>query len=146
MSLRCLALLCILIAPITARSAEFATLADARKTADTAVAFFVQEKVVAGYGVLKPYWPVPGVEVDNLANQTNTQWPMLKGRFGQSLRSEFVKECKAGESLARFVYLQKFQNHALRWVFTIYKPKDKWVFNSVSFDDNVGVLFQGSDC
>jgi hypothetical protein len=97
---------------------------------------------VAGYETLKPYWPLASVEIDNLANQTNTQWPMVKQRFGTSIATEFIKETKAGDSLARFVYLQKFQNHAIRWVFTFYKPKDRWIINGVSFDDRLDLLFE----
>jgi hypothetical protein len=141
-----LSLLLIFSAPITALAADFASLAEARKAADKAIALFQQEKLVAGYASLKPYWPMAGVEIDNLANQTNTQWPMVKSRFGASIGAEFVKECKGGDSLARLVYLQKFQNHAIRWVFTFYKPNDKWLINAVSFDDNIGALFQAGDC
>jgi hypothetical protein len=146
MRLNPLTLLVVLAAPSIVFAADFANLGEARKVADKAVALFQQEKIVAGYGSLKSYWPLPGVEIDNLASQTNTQWPMVKGRFGASLSTEFVKECKVGDSVARFVYLQKFQNHAIRWMFTFYKPKDKWLVNTVSFDDNIGALFHADNC
>lgn len=125
----------------SALSDDFASLADARKVSDKSVSFFKQEKIVEAYNTLKPYWPLPPVEIDNLANQTNTQWPMLKQRFGASIDTEFVKEQKVGESLARFIYLQKFQNHAVVWIFVFYKPKDSWVINSVSFTDRNSLLF-----
>lgn len=134
--------LCLLVLPSAAFAGDFANLTDARKVTDKAVSLFQQEKIVAGYETLKPYWPLPSVEIDNLANQTNMQWPMVKQRFGTSMATEFVKEIKGGESLARFVYLQKFQNHAIRWVFTFYKPKDRWIINAVSFDDRVELLFE----
>lgn len=137
-----LILLCAVALPSTALAGGFANLVDARNLADQAVALFRQEKIVEGYDTLKPYWPLPGVEIDNLANQTNTQWPMVKQRFGTSIGTEFVSESRAGESLARFVFLQKFQHHALRWVFTFYKPQDQWIINAVSFDDHLANLFE----
>lgn len=137
-----LILLCMCAVPTAALAGEFASLAEARKVSDKAVALFQQEKIVAGYASLKPYWPLSSVEIDNLANQTNTQWPMVKQRFGTSIATEFIKESKAGESFARFIYLQKFENHAIRWVFTFYKPKDRWIINGVSFDDRLDLLLE----
>jgi hypothetical protein len=135
-------IVCALAVPTVVLADDFASLADARKVADKAVALFRQEKIVEGYAGLKPYWPLPPVEIDNLANQTNTQWPMVKQRFGSSIATEFVEEKRVGESFARYVYLQKFRNHAIRWIFMFYKPSDRWVINSVAFDDRVGLLFE----
>jgi len=126
----------------TAFGAELATLSDARKLSDKAIALFQKEQIDAGYATLQPYWPLNAVEIQNLANQTTTQWPMIKGRFGPSISTEFISESKVGESLARFVYLQKFKNHAIRWVFIFYKPEEKWVINSFSFDDQLHQQFE----
>jgi hypothetical protein len=137
-----ISLVCVLPIPTVVVAEDFANLGDARKVADRTVALFKQEKIVEGYAGLKPYWPLPPVEIDNLANQTNTQWPMVKQRFGSSIATEFVEEKRVGESFARFVYLQKFRNHAIRWIFMFYKPGDRWVINSVAFDDRVGLLLE----
>ena len=130
-----------LAVPVTTLADDLATLVEARKVSDRAVALFAKEKFAEGYGSLKPYWPLPAVEVDSLANQTNMQWPLVRQRFGPSIGTEFVNEAQAGASFGRFIYLQKFQNHAVRWVFTFYKPKDRWIINGVSFDDQVHQLF-----
>jgi hypothetical protein len=129
--------------PAISHSGDFSNLVEARKVTDEAVAMLKQEKFESAYATLKPYWPLPSVEIDNLANQTSTQWPVVKQRFGASIGTEFISEAKAGESYARFIYLQKFDNHAIRWVFTFYKPKDRWVVNGVSFDDRIELLL---DC
>lgn len=137
-----LVLLGLLLAPIASRSDDFGTLADARKIADQAVSLFAVEKFTEGYGSLKPYWPLAAVEIDSVANQTTTQWPIVRQRFGTTIGTEFVRQVEGGSSFARFIYLQKFQNHAIRWVFTFYKPKERWIVNGVSFDDQVQLLFQ----
>jgi hypothetical protein len=134
------AYLCLVALPGFALGESFANLAEARKVSDLAVSLFREEKIVEGYGILKPYWPLPPVEIDNLANQTNMQWPMVRQRFGAAVGTEFVRERKVGESIAEYVYLQKFQHHAIRWVFIFYKPQDRWFMNSVSFDDNIRSL------
>ncbi|MET0091337.1 MAG: hypothetical protein ABW068_15190 [Candidatus Thiodiazotropha sp.] len=131
----------LLIAPC-ANADSFGSLKEARSVFEQAMKAFQSEQITEGYGILKPYWPMPGVELENLANTTNTQWPMVKQRFGTSIGTEFILEEKAGNSLARFIYLQKFEHHAIRWIFRLYKPRDKWVINGVSFDDQIEQLFQ----
>lgn len=66
--------------------------AEARKKADQIMAFVNQEKFAEAYEVLKPFWPLPAVEIDGLANQMNTQWPMVQQRYGKSLATEFISE------------------------------------------------------
>jgi hypothetical protein len=54
-----------LAAPTNVLADDFASLADARKVTDKAVALFKQEKIVDGYAALEPYWPLPAVEIEN---------------------------------------------------------------------------------
>ena len=117
------------------------TAADARKLADRAMALFQQEKFEEGYNVLKPYWPLAPVEIDSLANQTTTQWPVVRQRFGASLGSEFIGEKTVGKSFVQFTYIQKFERHAIRWLFTFYRPSDRWIVNTASFDDTISAMF-----
>ena len=136
-----LALLALLLLPAASPADSFASLDEARELADRAMSFVREEKFAEAYAVLKPYWPLPGVEIDNMANQTHTQWPMVKQRFGASLGTERIAERQAGESLVQIVYLHKFERHALRWVFLFYKPVDRWMINSVAYDDSIASLF-----
>lgn len=131
-----------LLLPVTGYCAGLATVGDTKKLSQNAAALFGQEKIVEGFSSFKPYWPLPPVEIDGLINQTNIQWPMVKQRFGKSVGIELVKEYKIGTSFIRYVYLHKFENHAIKWVFTFFKPKNVWVVNAVSFDDSIDVLFE----
>lgn len=141
MKIICLSILFLLAFSAVAVSDDLAGLADTRKVSDKAVSLFKDEKFAEGYGILKRYWPLPPVEIDNLVNQTQTQWPTVKQRFGTSIAVEFVRETKVGASLVQYTYLQKFENHAIRWTLTFYRPRDRWVINSVSFDDEIYTLF-----
>lgn len=123
--------------PKTLASAE-----ETRKVADQAMAFVKQEKFAEAYGAVKPFWPLPAIEIDGLANQMNTQWPMVQQRFGKSLATEFIDEQRIGESFIQYTYLQKFERHAIRWKFVFYRPKSAWMVNAVSWDDGVAQLFQ----
>jgi hypothetical protein len=129
------------LAALDGRAAELADLGKARALADDAVALFKEEKFREGYGLLEPYWPLEPTEISNLAEQTLQQWPIVRERFGTAVATEFVSEAIVADSFARYVYLHKFQNHAIRWIFTFYKANDTWVVNGVSFDDNIDLLF-----
>lgn len=136
--------ICILSLAVSAAAqdpAPLTTTADARKLADKAVALFQQEKFAQGYAALKPYWPLAEVEIDSLANQTTTQWPVVKQRFGASIGHEFISEKSVGKSFIQYIYIQKFERHAVRWLFTFYKPKDQWIVNACSFDDTISAFF-----
>lgn len=123
-------------------TAPLETTADARRLSDQAVALFKAEKFPEAYALLKPHWPLPQVEIDSMANQTDTQWPMVRQRFGASLATEFVTERKGGSSLVQFTYLQKFERHGVRWTFLYYKPADRWLVNSVAWDDDIDLLVE----
>lgn len=117
--------------------------AEARKVADQAMAFAKQEKFEEAYGSVKPFWPLAPVEIDGLANQMKMQWPLVQQRYGKSLSTEFIGEQRIGESFIRYVYLQKFERHAIRWMFVFYRPaNDGWLVNAVSWDDGIAELFE----
>ena len=118
------------------------SLVEARKVADQAMASAQREKFEDAYSAVKPFWPLPAIEIDGLANQMRTQWPMVQQRYGKSLATEFIKEEKVGESFVRYIYLQKFERHALRWTFVFYRPAGEgWLVNAVSWDDGISELF-----
>src|SRR3970040_3125087 len=104
-----------LLFPISGYCAGLATVEDQKKLSNKAASLLGQEKIVEGFSSFKPYWPLPPVEIDGLINQTNIQWPMVRQRFGKSVGVELVKEYKLGTSFIRYVYLHKFERHAIKW-------------------------------
>ena len=130
-----------LLLPLLSFGAGLQSPAEARKLSDQASVLFKDEKFVEGFGLFKASWPMAPVELDGLVNQINTQWPVVRQRFGTAVGIEFVKEETIGDSFLRYTYIHKFQNHAIKWVFLFYKPKDVWLVNGVSFDDQYQTLF-----
>jgi hypothetical protein len=92
--------------------------------------------------ILKPYWPLPENEIATLQMQTVTQLNTIAPRFGEIVGSEFVSKKVVNDFIVRFNYVQKRQNHIIRWDFVFYKPKDSWLINSVRFDDSIDALLQ----
>ena len=129
---------------IVAQSASAASLNDISGTkslSNKIMQHFLKAEFVKGLDIAKAYWPLPPVEIDGLANQINTQWSVVQQRFGKPTGMEFIKEERLGKSFVRFYYLHKFENHAIYWRFTYYKPKKEWKINGITFQDNLDFLF-----
>ena len=132
----CFALAAIPVAADTLKSEKEAT-----KLAEQALAHFAKEEFDQGYRSLLPYWPLPEAEIVTLIDQTQSQWEIVRTRFGKTLGTEIVRTERIGSSFLRLRFIQKFDRHALRWTFAFYKPKDSWVINEVSFDDEIDDLY-----
>ena len=95
--------------------------------------------------VVKPYWPFPEDELEALVLQTSQQRNMLATRLGKSLGFALVRRETAAETLLRLTYVEKFENTGLRWMFTFYKVRDVWKFNSFTWDEEIAKLFSNGD-
>lgn len=129
---------------IVAQSASAASLKDMSETkslSNKIMQHFLKAEFAEGLDMAKVYWPLPPVEIDGLANKINTQWSLVQQRFGKPTGMEFLQEETLGESFVRFYYLHKFENHAIYWKFTYYKPKNEWKINGITFQDNLEILF-----
>jgi len=101
----------------------------------------VNDGVKQAFSELKPYFPIPGTELSMLEMQTYQQIELVKGRYGKVIGYSFVEEQIVSDTVLRFVYLQKFENHAIRWMFYFYKPEETWIFNEFYFDDKIREFF-----
>jgi hypothetical protein len=110
--------------------------------ADQAMWLFHSEKFSEAYKIFLPYWPVEESTVQKVIQETRDQWPTVTNTFGKSVGFEHITTQRAGKSLIKHLYIQKFSYHAIRWQFVFYKPNEKWLVNSVSFDDKVGALLE----
>lgn len=118
------------------------SLSETKKLSDSIVQHFVKEQFETGLGMAKKYWPLPEVEIDGLAITIKTQWGGVRNRYGRTTGSEFLGEQKIGHSFVRYYYLHKFENHAMYWRITFYKPKDVWVINGITYRDELDILFE----
>lgn len=114
---------------------------DTKSMCSEAAEKFGEGKIKESFSVLKPYWPIPGQEVDNLIYQTETQLKKVKERFGGIIGSDFAKTETAGDSFAKHTYVIKFDKHAVRYICVFYKPREDWLVNMVTWDDSIQLLF-----
>lgn len=116
-----------------------------RALSDKIIYHFIREEFEGGLSLAKPYWPVPEVEIDALANTINAQWPVVDQRFGPLIGSEFIRSEEAGDSLIRYYYLLKFKNNVMLWEFTFYQPKRDWIVQSITFGRELDSLFKAPE-
>jgi hypothetical protein len=91
--------------------------------------------------VVKPYWPFPEDELETLVVHTAQQRNLLATRLGKSLGFTLVRREIAADTFLRLVYVERFENTGLRWMFIFYKVKDIWKFNSFAWDEEITRLF-----
>lgn len=113
----------------------------AKELTDQVMAKVGAGDIEGGLILMKPYSIIPESEFTTMIEQTKLQLPMIQGRFGKIVGSEFIKEKSAGNSLLQVVHIQKFEKHIMRWNFTFYCPGEKWVLNTFNFDDKITLMF-----
>lgn len=118
-----------------------ATATDIRKITDQIMTQVGAGNLESGLKLMKPLTVIPEAEFDAMVGQAKLQLPVMSQRFGGSLGYEFIREDRAGESLIRYTYAQRFDKHAMRWIFYVYHGKGGWVINSFQFDDKLPAFF-----
>ena len=126
----------------TAAAATFKTPEEARQHVDKAMNAVATTGLSAGLRTIKEYSVVPTAEFDAMLGQAELQFPAISQRFGRCIGTEFIREEKAGEFLRQFVYIQRFEKHAMRWAFLLYRGADGWSINTFTFDDKLVNIFQ----
>lgn len=137
-----LILITLLLLSNSVLSKEFRDETETRKFSDIFMKHIQQENFKKAFGLAKPRWPLPAVEIDNLVNTIKTQWPIVSSRFGKSIETEFIRKERIGRSFLRYYYLHKFDNHAIYWQIDFYKPNKSWVINTVNFQDKLNILYE----
>ena len=135
------ALLLLTATTLAAHAQGLPARADVRKVTDDVMAKVGKGDLEGGLKTFKPLTIIPEAEFDAMVGQAVLQSPMMASRFGPVIGYEFIREERLGESLARVLYIQRFEKHAMRWMFYLYRGKTGWVINSFRFDDKWPDLF-----
>lgn len=97
--------------------------------------------VPGAFKILQPYFRTSSEEeFAKLQVQTINQLDAYTERFGFPLGAELVKEEEVGDILLQYSYIEKYESNVLRWIFVFYKPKDQWIFKSLSWDEKIQPL------
>ena len=125
-----------LIVVFTAANAQgLPTIADVKVVTDGVMNKVAKGDLEGGLKSFKELMVIPPAEFDAMVGQAAIQMPLITSRFGATLGQEFIKQVTVGDSLAELVYIHRFDRHAMRWQFYLYRGKDGWVINTFRFDD-----------
>jgi len=124
------------------QAAELADTSATRNLSDKAAALIAEGKIKEAFESFQPYWPLPSHEVEALIHQAQSQRGQISTRFGKSISIEHVTTEAIGNVFIRDIYLEKHEHHAIAWIFTYYRPMDKWIVNRVIFSAQLEPLFK----
>lgn len=102
----------------------------------------VDGEIDRAFDRVRPYFPISSQEFQNLVSRTGSQLQGSQRNFGKMLGYRFVREEKVKDFLVRFTFIIKHEYTVTRWKFLYYRPEEeKWLLNSLSWDDQVNNLF-----
>ena len=118
-------LIAALLLPLDAHGAGLKDEAAARALVDRAMVMLAKDDVRGAVESFVPYWPLPRPEVDAAVSNIIEQRKLFPGRFGKTVGVQFAEQRTVAATVLRIVYLEKFENHAIRWIFIFYKPRSE---------------------
>ena len=96
---------------------------EAKELAEKVLARVVVGDMDGVMTVVKPYWPFPDNELEALVAQTAQQRHLLANRLGKSVGFTLVRREVAADTFLRLVYVERFENTGLRWMFTFIRSR-----------------------
>jgi hypothetical protein len=136
--MRRLLLIALLLLPASLLARDFKSEGEAREFSDAVMREVATGNLKGGFDrISEAYSVVPRVEIDAIVSQAMLQVPVMEARFGKSIGQEFISESRAGDSVLKYVYLHKFEKHAIVWQFVFYRPDKAWLLNSFKYSDSV---------
>lgn len=129
------------LAVVSSTAAPLTSEKEAKELAEQFMNLIAKGSYHEAFDQVKSYWPIPAAEIDNMAYQTGEQLKMASERFGKLLGQEFIQSNSIGKSYIRYIYIQKFENHAARWMIVFYRPSTEWKVNLIYWDDKTHDLF-----
>jgi hypothetical protein len=116
--------------------------ADARALCDEAMDHLHNGAPDRAFDRLEAHWAFSEDEMTELLREVERTRAVVADRYGDALDHRLVREDTVDEVLARFVYLERFELHGLRWRFTFYRGSQGWSLNDVYFDDEIEAVLE----
>lgn len=106
------------------------------------VDLFKKNEIKASFALLTPYWPMPQNELEAIELKTIKYLNLIEERFGAPIGSLKVKNETISDVATRETYLIRYENTAIRLIFTYYKNDKGWIVNAFKWDDSFGEEFE----
>jgi len=99
------------------------------------VSLIIEEDLSAAFAELSRYWPMPQNELVTLEETTVKYFNILGPRFGNIIGTVKVKNEVIGEIAIQETFIVRYENSAIRVMFTYYKNDRGWIINAFKWDD-----------
>jgi hypothetical protein len=126
---------------VYAQTQPMKTLPEVEKMTTTIINDFNQGDVLAALKKLKPYWPMPTEQFDNMVKETTGQLNQIAPQVGKTIEVKRYKKQQISDFLYREIIFHKFKNQVIYWVFDFYKPEAEWQVTSVTYSNNLDRLY-----
>lgn len=138
--------LLILFFTVSAASAQIevqklSTVEDTQQLSKEVTDLFKDSRIDEAVEKMKVYWPISEAEIEGFQSKTEKYLRLLGGSYGAVIGVEKIKSEKLSDFALRETYVMRYENSALRLMFTYYKGKDNWILNSFKWDENFSELF-----
>ena len=100
------------------------------------VDLFEKNKISESFDQLTPYWPLPQNELESIEEKTIKYLNLIQQRFGKPIGTLKVKNETISDIAIRETYIMRFENTAIRTIFTYYKNNNGWIVNAFKWDDS----------
>ncbi|MBB6681201.1 hypothetical protein H4O20_07065 [Aequorivita sp. 609] len=100
------------------------------------VSLFNDNKISESFDQLTPYWPMPQNELESIEEKTIKYLNIIEQRFGKSIGTIKVKNETISDIAIRETYLIRYENTAIRLIFTYYRNNNGWIVNAFKWDDS----------
>lgn len=100
------------------------------------VLLFSDNKISESFDQLSPYWPLPQNEIESIEEKTIKYLNIIEERFGKSIGTLKVKNEIISDIAIRETYFIRYENTAIRLIFTYYKNNNGWIVNAFKWDDS----------
>lgn len=103
---------------------------------------FKNNKIAEAFNLIRQYWPLPENEINTLESQTVSSLNLISDRYGKAESIIKVSEQGIKDTGLRETYLLKYENTAIRIIFTYYKNSRGWIINSFKWDSDFDEEFR----
>ncbi|MEQ8358488.1 MAG: hypothetical protein RH860_03305 [Cytophagales bacterium] len=97
---------------------------------------FNENKISKSFKELTRYWPLPQNEIESIEEKTIKYLNLIDERFGKAIGIVKVNNETINDIALRETYLIRYENTAIRLIFTYYKNNNGWIVNSFKWDDS----------
>jgi hypothetical protein len=115
---------------------------DVLRFCETVMGLIVSEEYQTAFDIMTAV-TVPQMSGDLYTLQVTTEEQIngLQAVYGGIVGYKLVQVQNLRNVVMEVLYIQTFENHALRWQFIFYKPRNQWLLDNIQWDDQISLLF-----